>query len=403
MAVEQFVCAFRGARDRYQAPWALAESGQLDRFITDAYATPAMRAVLPWLPASVRATIASRSCDGIPPDKVACLWLSTVQEHARHRLGYSPKVTWLKHDRHFSEAAAARARRTRASLFLYSPYAWEAFTARYAHTPRRILFQYHPHPELEARILSDDARRFPGYGESFSDGRAEMVPDTLLAREANSWRHADLVVCASAFTRRSLVEAGCAPELCRVIPYGIDVRPTPARPLGRDGYRVLFVGSGGQRKGLHHLLLAWRMARLPADATLTLVCRVIDRGIEALARSLPNVRVVREASPSALLDLYASHTLFAMPSLVEGFGQVYLEALAEGCPVLGTAHSALPDLGGESDGIYLAPPSDVDALSDQLEQLASLVGNDAIRRAARRTALRFAWPAFRAGLRSAIQ
>ena len=43
-----------------------------------------------------------------------------------------------------------------------------------------------------------------------------------------------------------------------------------------------------------------------------------------------------------------------MPSLVEGFGQVYLEALAEGTPILGTKNTALPDLGGEEDGVFLA-------------------------------------------------
>ena len=49
-----------------------------------------------------------------------------------------------------------------------------------------------------------------------------------------------------------------------------------------------------------------------------------------------------------------------MPSLVEGFGQVYLEALAQGCPVLGTANTCLPDLGGEADAIFLVTPGNVE-------------------------------------------
>ena len=36
MARRQYVCAFRGARDRYQAAVALAEADLLDRLITDA-------------------------------------------------------------------------------------------------------------------------------------------------------------------------------------------------------------------------------------------------------------------------------------------------------------------------------------------------------------------------------
>jgi glycosyltransferase involved in cell wall biosynthesis len=92
-----------------------------------------------------------------------------------------------------------------------------------------------------------------------------------------------------------------------------------------------------------------------------------------------------------------------MPSLVEGFGQVYLEALAQGCPVLGTANTALPDLGSEEDGIFLTPVSDVDTLVARLEDLGRLLpGHCEIRKAARATAARFTWPRFRQGLRELL-
>jgi glycosyltransferase involved in cell wall biosynthesis len=92
-----------------------------------------------------------------------------------------------------------------------------------------------------------------------------------------------------------------------------------------------------------------------------------------------------------------------MPSLIEGFGQVYLEALAQGCPVLGTAHSALPDLGTESDGIFLTPVSNVDALTARLEQLGGILpGNGEVRQAARATAARFTWPRFRESVRGTL-
>ena len=59
----------------------------------------------------------------------------------------------------------------------------------------------------------------------------------------------------------------------------------------RPRFRALFVGSGVQRKGLHHLLHAWHRARLPADSELTLVCRNLDPGLEELViRSRPDHR-----------------------------------------------------------------------------------------------------------------
>ncbi|WP_395747001.1 glycosyltransferase family 4 protein [Prosthecobacter sp.] len=393
----KYVCAFRGRRDSYQVPLALAGAGRLDRFITDAWAYAWLRAAAATLPHRVQEKVAFRHEPGIPDAEVSCLWGTTFLEHLRHRLGFAPVQTYHKLDAQFSLAAAARARQTHAHLFLYSPYAYEAFTARYAHTPRRVLFQYHPHAVLERRLLQEDALLYPDVGESFSGGTHAVETSP---REVESWRHADLIFCASSFTRRSLMEQGCEEGRCRIVPYGIDVPElVVGAPQQGGGFQALFVGSGGQRKGLHHLLQAWTRARLPAGAGLTLVCRVVDRGIEALAAGVPGVQIVRGAGGVELQRLYAASTLFVMPSLVEGFGQVYLEALAQGCPVLGTANTCLPDLGTEAGGVFLTPVADVEALAARLEDLAQVLpGNAAIRAAARATAERFSWTSFRAGL-----
>lgn len=396
--VARFVCAFRGARDGYQAAIALAEGDLLDTLITDAYATPAaMRQ--PWLPAGLRARLARRHAEGLPPERVHALWGTTILEHTRHALGFSPRRTWLKLDQRFGEAAAEQARRSRANLLMYSPYAWEAFTASYPHTPKRILFQYHPHPDLEARIISDDRRHFPGFGESFSDGDAAGPPEHHLRRERDCWRHADAIICSSAFTRRSLIEAGCDERLCHVVPYGVDL--PPEQPASFDGpFEALFVGSAGQRKGLHHLLLAWQRASLPEGSRLTIVCRVIDRGIQALASTIPGVRLKTGVDTQERDALYLRSHVMVMPSLVEGFGQVYLEALSRGCAVLGTPNSALPELGGQADGVFLVTPGDVAQLTGRLEELSAMLPTQpGARAAARATAARFPWTAFRRRVR----
>ncbi|MDB6006663.1 MAG: hypothetical protein JWR15_3650 [Prosthecobacter sp.] len=394
----KYVCAFRGRRDSYQAPLALAEAGRLDQFITDAWSYAWLRSVAGVLPQKVREKVWFRHEQGIPDGAVSCLWGTTLIEHLRHRLGFPSAETFHLLDSQFSLAAAGRARRTRSHLFLYSPYAYEAFTARYSHTPRKVLFQYHPHPSLEARLLKADAALYPGIGESFS-GSATGQAETLSRRERESWRHADLIFCASSFTRRSLMEEGCDEGRCQIVPYGIDVPARVEIEAQQTGFHALFVGSGGQRKGLHHLLLAWKNAQLSANAKLTLVCRVLDRGIEALASQIPGLEIKRGVTGVELRQLYAASTLFVMPSLVEGFGQVYLEALAQGCPVLGTTNTCLPDLGTEADGVFLTPVADVEALSARLVQMAqTLPGNAALRVAARATAERFSWSSFRAGL-----
>lgn len=398
-----FVCAFRGRRDSYQAPLALAEGGLLDQFITDAYALPWMLALAKVGPARLRSKIEFRSEPGVPIERIRCLFGTTLVEHARHRLGFAPMLTFSKLDRVFSDAAAARAARTRSHLFLYSPYAWEAFTTKYAHAVRKILFQYHPHPDVERRILAADGVRHPEGAEPLSDTLREYVPAELVRRDRDVWQYADLIICASEFTRRSLLEAGADERLCCVIPYGVE--PAVDRPETlSESFHALFVGSGGKRKGLHHLLTAWRQAILPRSSQLTLVCRSIDPQIERLARSTPSVRLIRQIPQSELNELYAGSSLFVMPSLVEGFGQVYLEALAQGCPILGTPNTCLPDIGGESDGIFLVTAGEPEELTSTLEYLSiKVAGNRALRRAARACAARQTWPAFRKGIRRALK
>ena len=90
------------------------------------------------------------------------------------------------------------------------------------------------------------------------------------------------------------------------------------------------------RKGLHHLIEAWGKANL-SHSQLTLVCRSIDPQIRA-AWSLPKgIHLCSAVSQPELEKLYQQADVFVLPSLVEGFGYVYLEALARGCFCLGTA------------------------------------------------------------------
>jgi glycosyltransferase involved in cell wall biosynthesis len=398
----KYVCAFGGRRDYYQVPIALAEADMLDTFITDGYfgRIPRMLGLL--LPRSLREKMDLRYEAAIPISRVKCLWGAPFELQARRRFGFADWEIFAKLDRELSLAAAARARRARSDLFLYNAYAWEAFTARYQHKPKKVLFQFHPHPDLERRLLQEDSARHSIFQYSYEEEMGDRVSEAVKKRTRDCWRHADLILCASEFTRHSLIEAGADSAQCEIVPYGIDLPYTDNKSGAPESFHVLFVGSGTQRKGLHHLLLAWQIAALPKDSRLTLVCRSIDSGVKELVRSTPRVQLLHGLSANALQEFYKRSAVLAMPSLVEGFGQVYLEALAQGCPVLGTPNTGLPDI-GPSSAIFLVAAGAIEQLAAELETLSRLLpGNFGIRTQARACAARWPWAQFREGIRNAL-
>ncbi len=397
-----YVCAFRGRRDSYQVPLALSKAGLLDLFITDHYCGLPERLLSGMIPQRLAESVRGRFEEGLPPDRVLRLRLIAVAEAAAGIVGVPAAYVYDRFDPHYGTIAAREARRLKSDLLMYSSYAHEAFSARYSHTPRKVLFQYHPHHVLEDAILASDRAECERAGLVFSGGLENLAArhNGLRQRGDAAWRSADRILCASSFTKTSLVEAGADPARIAVVPYGVSL---PPRQMEGDavggatgGLHALFVGSGLQRKGLHHLLLAWVRARLPAGSELTVVARVVDPGLIRLLQTTPRTIHRAGVTEEELRRLYATATVFVMPSLVEGFGQVYLEALAHGLPVIGTAHTCLPDIGGEADGVFLTEPGRVGELAALLERLSvHLDNNIALRQAAVACARRFTWEKFR--------
>ena len=393
-----FVCAFRGRRDDYQVPLALHEAGLLDRFITDFYTGQDLSAASHFLPARLRAALQMRRKDGLPSTRVWQFPAMAVKEAlAKSNPAKAARIR-DGHDVRLSQAAAQQAARHGANLLLYSAYAADAFEAEYTHRPAKILFQYHPHFEVERDILAEDALSHMGAAPGCAD--FENVTREQRQRSDNAWRLADRIICASSFTARSLIRAGASPDRMAIASYGIapsDISGgQPAVPLPETGFRVLFVGSAIQRKGIHHLLKAWEMADLPTGAQLTVVARSYDRDFFDPARLPAGCTYHAGVDRARLAQLYASSTLFCMPSLIEGFGQVYLEALATGLPVLGTPNTCLPDIGSEEDGVFISPAGNATALARKLEELARrLPGDAAIKDRARLVAGHFGWHNFR--------
>src|SRR5262249_47736857 len=109
--------------------------------------------------------------------------------------------------------------------------------------------------------------------------------------------------------------------------------------LGRESWVVLFVGSGFERKGLGPLLRA--------------VSGLSDRYWQLGVAGKGDARRYQEQAPrlnvaerirwiglrADIESLYAAADVVALPALYEPFGNVHLEGLASGVPVLTSAQA----------------------------------------------------------------
>lgn len=131
----------------------------------------------------------------------------------------------------------------------------------------------------------------------------------------------------------------------------------------RDEFKVLTVGSLIRRKRMDAVIGALALLNDPG-VTLTVVGD--DRAEPATARSLRRlpvqlgvanqVRFLGSVDHDSLREAYRQADLFVLPSQYEGFGMVYLEAMAQGVPVVATSAGGAESIVRHRDNGFLCKP-----------------------------------------------
>jgi alpha-maltose-1-phosphate synthase len=283
----------------------------------------------------------------------------------RHETGrFSVDAVYRALDR----AVAGRVRSGKfAGIYAYEDGAEFSFRAARERGLRALYDQPIGYWRAARKLLLEEAEREPEWASTLS-GNQDSAEKT--ARKDAELALADVVFCASSYTRQTLSDAPDFKGEVVVVPYGSPTLPPlaaiPARATGGK-LRVLFVGSLGQRKGLSYLFAACR--QLAGAVELTVIgqkplepCAVLDRELKA-------VRWLPTCPHQQVLAEMASHDVFVFPSLFEGFGLVLLEAMAMGMPIITTAHTAGPDLIRDGVEGFIVPIRSSRAIAERLEAL----------------------------------
>jgi len=215
------------------------------------------------------------------------------------------------------------------------------------------------------------------------------VWEPLPVRRRNALRRATLVLAPSRATRDHLVSVqGVAADHVRVLPWALDPDFEIKAAAGQrsvlpgdfpPGRVILSVGrwvATERYKGMDTLILAMShlLLRWP-DLQLVIIGSGDDRGwLEDIARDSGvqrHVHFLADIPYGQLSACYEAAEIFALPSRGEGFGFVYLEAMAHGKPAIGGAHGGAPEV--IQDGVtgYVVQHGETVQLATSIDVLLS--------------------------------
>ena len=225
-----------------------------------------------------------------------------------------------------------------------------------------VLYQPVACAERAEEILEEERQCFPHLADTL---RYNWFPPEELERRREERRVADAVICASSFTRDSLVEAGVEADRIYVEPYGVDQKVFSPSADKFPRFSVIWASAYTQTKGIGYLLEALAKEPVPG-IELVLAGNPIRTDAASLYEDRVRVRRLGHISREELGQVMRRCHAHVFPTLIEGFGRNIIEAMASGLPVITTPNCAGPDL--IEDGVtgFIVPIRDVDAICEKL-------------------------------------
>lgn len=351
---KKYIVVHSGKRDSYKVAEALYEANQLGYLVTDDYIFRHY----------------AKKQNSIPLNHIitsytAIFWLLMYKIIKK-------QFCQVNKDKALSKKAAKAANKYQYDLIAYSYYGLPAFDMLNP-TLKKILFQLHPQPAFIKRLFEEEIRLVPAAEKSLSQEHELKNNDNHFKQLNLEAKKADLVLCASSFTKYTLEQEEIKTAI-EVIPYGVTLKDYPffertnSKPL-----KVLFVGSLNQRKGIYYLLEAIeKLQKANYEVELTIVGRgIFDKEMLNLF-TIKNLNLKQNVTFSELINSYKESDVFVLPSICEGFAQVILEAMATGLPVISTNHTSAPDLINDGvDGFVIS----IRSSESIIEKLIYLIEN----------------------------
>ena len=188
----------------------------------------------------------------------------------------------------------------------------------------------------------------------------------LRDRQVALYHEAAMLLPMSRWLAEDMVASGVPRERVTVVNPGVNIPPRreatlPARRRSVV-HRLLFVGRDFDTKGGMQVVRAFHLLRAELGNRIELT--IIGPGRWPLAGEVPEgVSFEGLQSRVRVAEALDTHDLLVVPSIMEGFGIIFAEALVRGLPCIGRNTCAMPEIIDQATGGRLVETEDPEDLA----------------------------------------
>ena len=358
------IVSYFGVHQAYQIALAAQELGALDAFYCSLFDAPGKWGSLVGNIVG-RSALLNRQCPGLNPQAVLEIPGPFIYELIREKLNKTSGMPgWFRTAISFDHKVASQLKQFESRVIIgMETCSRDSFRVATGKGMLKVLDCPQAHPVFLTRLLTEAADDL-GLPPPPSFDTPEIAD-----RKIEEFATADILLMITELERRSFVEAGLPEDRLVVVPYGIDttlwVPPKKQKPVQPNiPLRVLFVGTIGFRKGIPYLMRA--LEKCGSLTSLTLVGPNSKETDQFLHAVRPAANYVGTKTKAALREIYWESDVLVLPSLVDTYGLVAMEAMACGLPAIVTENCGVP----VPDPAWRVPVMDSDAIAQRLEYYA---------------------------------
>ncbi|MBD2451089.1 glycosyltransferase family 4 protein [Nostoc sp. FACHB-152] len=354
--------AYSSVHQIYQIALAAQELGELDNFYCSVIDAPGKWGSLFSLLFG-RDRLINRRCLELDlrhvteyPWPLAMQYFKQIQ---RKRLG---AADWEATNNLFDQWAANKLKSATSQLFVgVETCALRCLAVAHQRGMKTLLDCHQVHPDFLDRVIAEAAT-------DLNITLPENIDTpTWRKQKLQEFELADFLLVISEPQKRSFLEAGFAANKIEEITLWADTNlfyPPPA-PITNNSnvLRVLFVGGLCLRKGVPYLLQAIELCG--SGVELTLIGAKTSEITQFLEKAEGKFNYVPTMTKAQLREYYWQSDVLVLPSLIDTFGWVAMEAMACGLPVIVSENCGVP----VPDENWRVPIMNAEAIAQKLLML----------------------------------